>query len=380
VPADHFLPATYIARFSSDVGPSRRQRVFVLRAGAARPDRQAAEQVARIRGLYDDVIPGTRMDLEHNWNRYESHLPQALAGLISGAPVDGRTWLQVLVPFVASALLRGPDFDARLKQRLDDFDAEAVLSDGVVADMVTARVIELQRLLTVVMVSGWVVLTSPINLICNDLGWTMSTSVGTDRVGFTVPLDSRHALLVVPLHERDLLRWRDGRWTAEIARDDISPENAADLNGALQGSSGAFTFGVTEELVLQARSLAAGQVEVIAEPLRFAGFDHRLIVAHEFEWYRATAAAYKRPEEISSFDGVWDYPAGWAPPAVIFPTNLPEFSSGLRLHENTISLGLYPVPGFTAPPYWPGFERGKQWPSWPGSVAVRVLPEKFRGS
>ena len=99
MPADHFLPATYIARFSSDVGPSRRQRVFVLRAGAARPDRQAAEQVARIRGLYDDVIPGTRMDLEHNVARAPS------------------------TPWLHRALQIGPDFTSLAEKHAAGSDA-----------------------------------------------------------------------------------------------------------------------------------------------------------------------------------------------------------------------------------------------------------------
>jgi hypothetical protein len=379
LPADHFLPATYIARFSGDGGPTRRRRVFVLRTGASRPARQAAEGVARIRGHYDDRIAGPKLDLERSWQGYEAHLPKALRALTSGLPLDAQIWLRVLVPFVAAALLRGPDFDVRFKRRVDDFDAHGIISDAIVADTTIARVMELQRLLTVVMISGWVVLESPIDLICNDLGWTLSRSRGTDRIGFTMPLDSRHALLIVPTHARPLMRWVRDSWIAIVAQDTISAENAADLNQALFESSSDFIFGGSEEAVVRSRSGAGGHGRLTDEPLRLAGYDHRLIISHEFEWMRACAAADKRPEAVTSFDLEWDWvhAPGWAPPAVIFPSNLPEFPSGLSLQNHVIGLELAPVPGFTEPPYWPSHERNETWPNSPGSVAMGVMPERL---
>jgi hypothetical protein len=65
----------------------------------------------------------------------------------------------------------------------------------------------------------------------------------------------------------------------------------------------------------------------------------------------------RRPAEIVDFPldlGRGDR-VGWEPPAVVLPTNLPEFPSGLSLEESSIWLRFNEAPGFTQPPYWPDF-------------------------
>jgi hypothetical protein len=107
----HYLPASYIGRFSFEkTGRLRRRPVWVRRKDVDRAFVQSAENVAFQNDLYR--LPnatswlGSHIDA---WS-YEGDLPLGLNDLIrQGQPISARRWLTCLVPFVSGLFVRGPE-------------------------------------------------------------------------------------------------------------------------------------------------------------------------------------------------------------------------------------------------------------------------------
>jgi hypothetical protein len=75
------------------------------------------------------------------------------------------------------------------------------------------------------------------------------------------------------------------------------------------------------------------------------------MAAHEFDWHRLATIVTKPPtEEVDPqwFD-VEALQSDWHP-KIFFPDNLPEFRSGLVLHDTTIEVALSDRPGFPEDP------------------------------
>jgi len=73
-------------------------------------------------------------------------------------------------------------------------------------------------------------------------------------------------------------------------------------------------------------------------------------IVHEFEWYRLIGAMQYAPEQDVNDRFALDFSAlrgDWIPPVVMFPANLPEFTTGLKLRGRIIELAMSVVPGFT---------------------------------
>src|SRR5437773_437305 len=96
-PRQHYLPASFVARFSSDTDPDvRRRHVFAARRNGDGPYALAAENAAFVRNLYSEAVDAI-------WTDYEARLPAALDALCDPThELDAEVWLRVLVPFVAA--------------------------------------------------------------------------------------------------------------------------------------------------------------------------------------------------------------------------------------------------------------------------------------
>src|SRR5438105_4714605 len=176
----HFLPASFIARFSEDPNPDPRRRVlYVAKRGGHEPFSVVAERAAFVRNLYSESVDSI-------WTAYENRLPAALDALCIGAEVEADTWLRVVVPFVAALLLRGPDFEKRFQQRLAEVVPDLKRPTGG-----DARPFELQRLLAPVTAARWVVMhasgDSPI--VTSDMAWAPYSDPMHAELGFAIPLD-----------------------------------------------------------------------------------------------------------------------------------------------------------------------------------------------
>lgn len=98
----HYVPAAYIARFSSsDRRPARSRRVFVRDTRAPEIYDAAAAQLAAIPGLYDLTPTEARSaTYDHAWSGYEHRLSSALDAMADrNNPLNAALWVKVIVPF-----------------------------------------------------------------------------------------------------------------------------------------------------------------------------------------------------------------------------------------------------------------------------------------
>jgi hypothetical protein len=122
----HYIPATYLASFSSQNTAPRRKRII------AQGDRKtgqvietSAENVAYVKDLYTLVGPDADPKMvDEIWSRYETDLAEAIDKLIDRS-LEANEWARILVPFIVGLLVRHPEFNLRFTNRLPD------LSDSV---------------------------------------------------------------------------------------------------------------------------------------------------------------------------------------------------------------------------------------------------------
>ena len=118
----HYLPASFIGRFSNEKKGSLRERtVWVLEKGTSRSVERKAEDIGYLFNFYllngTQAIPDSSID--DIWGAYEKKLNSALTALsdFRQKSIDANTWLRVLVPFVAGLFVRGPEFVDRFNER-----------------------------------------------------------------------------------------------------------------------------------------------------------------------------------------------------------------------------------------------------------------------
>jgi uncharacterized protein DUF4238 len=112
---DHFLPATYLAIFSDDGNPVRRERgLYVLdkRRGGLFPSKAA--RICGENDLYQikDGAGWSVSAVDQAMSTYEPVLHIALEELIAGN-LDAPTWAATVAAFVVGLMVRGPDFKRR---------------------------------------------------------------------------------------------------------------------------------------------------------------------------------------------------------------------------------------------------------------------------
>ena len=117
MPLDHYLPATFLASFSSQILQSRRKSLLavgdVLQKQDPRWDK--AENLAAINNFYTIEHDDPRI-IDKIWLEFESEFDRAIDALITGH-ITAIDWARTLVPFVAAMLVRGPDFNTRHESR-----------------------------------------------------------------------------------------------------------------------------------------------------------------------------------------------------------------------------------------------------------------------
>jgi hypothetical protein len=212
----HFIPATHLARFSFAIKAKRRKSpLWAMRRGVATTYNVTAEKVAYGNDHYLPRFGDQRLNPETIWQGYERHLDRALDTFVN-QPRDmvAGCWAQILVPFAASALVRGPEFLLRHQLRtpwlseIPDFDPEDNARSVIW--------IELQRLLTQVMVSEWQILRSGTaqEFVLNDRGWFCSRLDGHNNPGYVIPISPREAIKITPHISRQIARAAGLSWVA----------------------------------------------------------------------------------------------------------------------------------------------------------------------
>ena len=140
----HYLPATYLACFSTEDKPERRTRLL---AGGDKKDKNIftspASKVCGINDLYTlKNYPDNPELIDSMWSFYEKGLALAIDQLITGT-IPAITWANTLIPFVTSLLVRGPDFNKRFEGRIKNLGINRTISPD---NTNFARLLENQRL------------------------------------------------------------------------------------------------------------------------------------------------------------------------------------------------------------------------------------------
>lgn len=116
MPFDHYLPATYIARFSLDsTEPRRKRRVYVVDKQLGVVFRTPVENICGEKEFYSVEHDNPRI-VDGMWSVYEGRLNVALDRLVDRS-VDARLWANTLVPFVTALMVRGRDFYPARRER-----------------------------------------------------------------------------------------------------------------------------------------------------------------------------------------------------------------------------------------------------------------------
>lgn len=343
----HYLPASYIGRFSlSQAGSRRRRPVFVQRFGE-QPYKASAEYVARARRHYDNHAEAGGID--QSWG-YEADLPRALDSLADATiPLDGRTWAQVLVPFISSLFIRGIDFEERFTSRIpgvtgpaSDGSAEAPIAswhDNALA----GAMIEWQRLLPVSLTAEWIVLHgsgAPI-LSTNDVGHCLTSPPGEPhRVAYAFPLDPARMLVLERRPARRILDWDGGRWTAPIEHRAIPDAVLMGARTALQHGAVREVYGPTLESVESADPQFRPEVGPVGPHFLLPGPRTRAMIPYLEDYFRVLTLLERTPREPLGKDIDWEIVAKhWKAPVQI-ATNLPMFPGGLALVGSSFYLDL----------------------------------------
>ncbi|MGK3987371.1 DUF4238 domain-containing protein [Sorangium sp. So ce136] len=328
MPLHHYLPATYLAGFSSDQETlPRRDRQLV--AGDRRRKRSFSAPASRL-GAENDLysLKGSGTDgqvVDRTWSEFEKSLSPAIANLISGT-VTALEWVRVLVPFVASTLVRGPDFNRRFEARFP------VLHKGT-DNTNQARLFELQRLLGLVTAARWTILRVPAadEVIVGDVGFAPARSAVTGDLGIAIPLDCRHILLIEPQQTRHILTLADEGWRPVLNFAELAPGEHLAFSRAIAAYARRFVFGSSQEVVERYLSDPSETAPEVPEPWAFGFVTPRIARYHELTWHRLVGFVERaRPEPGEEpFKLDWEALArGWCPP-VFLATNLPEFAPAL---------------------------------------------------
>jgi len=151
--------------------------------------------------------------------------------------------------------------------------------------------------------------------------------------------------MLVPEIARPVVTWDGSGWVATIEPGIIPGAEARTLNELQARRADRLIVGSSLAVLAPLRATLNEPRIDAPEPLGGWGVDARVLVVHEFEWWRLARAIRHSPAEIIdfelSFERANDY--DWWP-AVMLPANLPDFESGLSLEGDVISLWLNSQP------------------------------------
>lgn len=294
MPYQHFLPATFLACFSTDTTPERRQRMLTVGdTTVGRTFTAPASKVCGVNNLYTLTEEIFNQNIVDNaWTFYEKGLAPALEQLINQT-LTCKIWANTLVPFVTGLLIRGPDFNERFEKRLANIGvAEFSSSDNT--NM--ARLFENQRLSSSVLGAKWIILKARGNepLITNDLGYAPFLNPLTQDFGIAIPISLDHILIIAPKLKRRIAIGIGGTWWPIIEYMDLPINNHVGLNQTIAGFSRRFIFGPDND-VINSHLFFEKKVPRIPEPIELGFMGGDLAIAHEMTWFRLISAISNPP-------------------------------------------------------------------------------------
>ena len=342
---DHYLPAAFIGRFSTNKSKRGRKRPIWVRS--SKTDKilhTIPEEIGHEDGLYN-LDNGSSID---KWS-YESQLNRVLDSVAAGERITLDDYVRVAVPFVTGLFVRGKEFNKR-------YEAMPTINHLMAAGLLNkdntngSRSIRLQRMLAPVMGARWVVLHSnaDVPIISNDIGLVRTKDLSNGDFGWAIPLDSRTILGIFPKKFDRIASYESGTWYADIAHEYPDQNIFQTLNQEIGKAANEFIFGATED------SIKNVQISQEKEPLDLAmvmegGWNKTLsryeYIAHEYEWYYLAAITNLNLSPDAAIEYRFnmkdvDLAAKWSPPSYIVTLGLSSFSSGIGINGNIMALNL----------------------------------------
>lgn len=350
----HYVPAAVLANFSFGVKRRRRESpIHVLRKGVNEPFVKSVSNVAFVDDLYTLHDNPTNNDpdfMEKMWQGFERNLPQAIAELQnSRESLSALVWVETLVPYATSTLVRPPEFVERFQLRLGSSEVDVGSGSAKMA-----RSIELQRYLAPVMAAAWTMLHAPaeMDLIANDLGWCAIRLDGRNAPGFVIPVTRKLAIMITPRNKRTIMTERGNYWIASgIQERNLTVSETEEANRCIAEWARKEIYGADRD---QLTSLKASlhQQSWFAEPNHLGFTSGSILIPTEFDWLRAATIAHYKPGNVPFTPP--DLPARYFgdlafKPTIILPPNLPGRVSGLVLGRHSVNLHLFFDAFFAAP-------------------------------
>ena len=343
---DHYLPAGFIGRFSSDTtGAYRDRRLWIYNSKAGKTLNIAAGAIGYKQGLYD-LHDGKTID---KWG-YEGPLNGVLDDMVQGKEITLDDWVRIAVPFVTGLFVRGKEFD----ERYENMPLIKAVAGRVNPDNTNgSRILRLQRQLAPVMAARWVVLhnvdpgASP--FISNDLGLVGTQNGVTKAVGWAIPLDPQTLLGIFPQKIRAIGRYDSGAWCANIEH--LSPPAALlqGMNEMIARTSQEFIFGASKADVEAYQQHTGAEAEdkmpIIMEYAWAETFSYKELAAHAEDWRMVASIANLNlsPDQALNHNFSWkdlDIENKWVPPIAFLSINTTAFPSGVGFHNNDMLLNL----------------------------------------
>jgi hypothetical protein len=277
---NHYLPASYLARFSLENNSVRREnRVWVADKVTRKYFCKKVAGVCGENGYYDVHDRPNIKYVDESWGYYEDKLGSALDQMVSG-DLDALTWATVLVDFVASLFVRGNDFVTRFNARLEH------LLPGITQKLLPdnaqyARIFELNNLRFSVLSSRWLLRSTSGKepLITNDRGYVPFAIPERKESGIAIPIDKTHVLLIIPGGNHVIAVGKAGVWRPTIARDELPDDQFDTFLESVAVHSSRFLVGADDVSVR--KNIHSFDAAPSIEPIELGFFSGRQALYHE---------------------------------------------------------------------------------------------------
>lgn len=192
----HYLPATFLAQFSSDTKLPRRERQLVAVDKLKRKIFESpASKLAAENEFYTLVNSQEKdpLSVDKALSGYETKFHLAV-NLLIDRKITADLWARILVPFVTSLLVRGPDFNRRFETRMFSWLGNHLKEYTGRDNTNQARLFERQRLLPSIFSANWALsrVESNVPLLINDLGYAPLFDPEKKKMGLAIPLDKKY--------------------------------------------------------------------------------------------------------------------------------------------------------------------------------------------
>lgn len=250
---DHFIPASFIARFSENPAPqARKSEVHVKFRGKNISVKKRAEKIGYANSLYDidkDFTSARQTNaVDLVWTSYESTLNPAIDDLVAGT-LSAVDFVSIIVPFVAGFFARDVSYSSRTTSRIEHVHAD--LPNFIKKSMSEHNHVALNRLSELdfitpkLLASEWVVSETDGDLVLPDLGIGFNyvgMFEGVDGISYLLPLGPRSLLEITPLPALPLFKIADrGFYPAIVHSKEI--RSAAKVNELLKVTSIRYCIG-----------------------------------------------------------------------------------------------------------------------------------------